>query len=202
MTMPTDIAALNESGQTAEQIAAALAADPVTVNDIPVNVLRPLLFVEWGLVSVDPATKQRSGPLIDLYVDERTPKEIRDGIGKLFAHLDDPTAEYVRTKTNSEWAGLWHAVVALLKLSDDQLAVLEKLHGGRKFAGVTVEQVQALIDEHDAEQAELAKQEALKPLRKNAVDGWNAFSMAADSGEIAADAKWADVRDQFWPMEN
>lgn len=200
MATYSDIQELHEAGQTAEQIKANLDANPLTVRDIPVNVLRPLLFVEWGLVNVDPVTKQRSGPLIDLYVSDQTPKELKAVIEKLFAHLDDPTAEYVRTESNKEWASAWHAVVAMLALSDEQLAVLDSLHGGRKFAGVTVEQIQGLIDARGAETAKEANRLALGPIETLAREGWNAFAAALDAGEIAVDASWSAVRDQFWPV--
>lgn len=143
LSYTADVAPFDVDGHTDAEIATAMAASRLTVRDVPASTLYMLLTVEWGLLTVDPVTLQRSGPLVDLYQHAQTPDELKAGIRTLFAILGPDTSRVVATSQVSAHAQLLFAVALALQLSEDRLTVLATLHGGERYATVTEADVTA-----------------------------------------------------------
>lgn len=177
----SDIATLVDAGKTDEEIAAALAANPLTVRDVPVATLRELVLIRWRLIFVDPVTGERSGPLIDIYSDLAEAAGVGAGaanLARMIAQLmTDTGTSVVALSTNVAYAESWWALLPSLNLSPDQLAELATLTGGRRYEGVAEADVAACRLRYDTH----AHYEA----------AMSACLTAIDAGESVADCKAA-----------
>src|SRR5690606_39081806 len=98
------------------------------------------------------------------------------GITTLIEHVNSPHAHSVRLSSRPDFAAVWHAVVALLSLPNDILQTVETLHGGRKHANITTEDVVN-------SRAEYIKQEEIERVRLLWQNAMSAAVLAASRGE-------------------
>lgn len=166
----TDIAGYVLDGKSDAEIQEILELDPRTVHDIRVKDIHRYAIAEWGLVVVDPVTRERSGPLITLYngVEDPGAKAL---LVKFLNHLlDNPSSQVVATSTDPTYAAAWHQMEEVLAqmpgpvlgvvLTPERRAILHDLHGGRKFAGVTEADIARVRRRHLLDSAILAAQSA------------------------------------------
>lgn len=145
------------AGKTDPQInadaAKALNSDPRTVRNVPIGKARQLLVTEWGLVYK--WGDSYLGPLAELYHALPADDPKREPVRKLITHLlDNPSAVEIDLATNAAYAGAFFELLdnPTLGLTPGQMASLEALHGGRKFAGVTEADVAACRLQHESRQ--------------------------------------------------
>ena len=128
---------------------------PLTVSYIPCRDLENLL--DWsGIAKRNAITSAWEGSLIDFMVSNAVPA-LSEGLGELFSHLNKPHSTGVDTdiqpwasKMADLLAGLEMAGVVNAQLVSDVVA----LAGGYAYAGLDEASVQAVRDQHAAEQAE------------------------------------------------
>ena len=162
-----DIRAHVEAGKTAAEIAPLLATDPLHVRDVTVISsddspdLQDVLVIEFEVLSPR-ENNHWVGSLVTAIAafDENDPRT--KGFHKLLALMRTP-GKVVHCSANPESGqliGMLTTLVAGLvstnggdKTGDDVRAAMNKLTGGRRYAGVTASQVQAVIDQEARDRA-------------------------------------------------
>ena len=147
-----DIESYIADGKTDAEIAFILEADPRTVRDIPIAVLRQYALIEWQLVYPAPGTGAPAGPLVDLHnglVAQDRP-EAAASVWRLICQiLFNTSAEAVLTASRADYATLWHELAPSILTHPEMVAAMEAVHGGRRFAGVTEADVAECRRMHD-----------------------------------------------------
>lgn len=139
-----DIAALHQAGQTADEIAAALADDYRTHSDINIARLAGELLIPTGLYSAIERLRDENAAASQLYdlMRERRIETIRTA-------TSPETAANIRRGFDGLIAG---GVLDGLPYTPEQIiGAFYALGGGLRFADVTAAEVQAVIDKHARE---------------------------------------------------
>jgi hypothetical protein len=180
-----DIAARVEAGETAEQIATALAASGVTVRPIDLSELRYYLR-DSGLL-VRGIDRPFEGGLVAVARSTSAPAALRSGLVDLITHVYDDSKATLSTDTPeiaARGSAMLAGLVQLGVMTPEQRTGFYSLGGGLRFADVTSETVQAAIDAQTA-------QEARNALSARLVAGASAGALAIEQGGDLASVRAA-----------
>ena len=128
---------------------------PLTASYIPCRDLENLL--DWsGIAKRNAITGAWEGSLIDFMVSNAVPA-LSEGLGELFSHLNKPHSTGVDTDVQP-WASKMADLLGGLQLAGvvnaQLVADVVALAGGYAYADLDESAVQAIRDQHAAEQAE------------------------------------------------
>ncbi len=168
---------------------------PLTVSYIPCGDLENLL--DWsGVAKRNAITGAWEGSLIDFMVSNAVPA-LSEGLGELFGHLNKPRSTGVDSN-EQPWAGSMANLLGGLEVAgliDSQFtADVVALAGGYLHPELDEATVQAIRDQHAADEAEAAADAALQAEIIANATKWDALLNAhinplKDSGDFS-DAAW------------
>ena len=168
---------------------------PLTVSHIPCRDLENLL--DWaGVAKRNAITGAWEGSLIDFMISNAVPA-LSEGLGELFSHLNKPHSTGVDTDVQpwaSKMADLLGGLQAAGVINAQLVADVVALAGGYAYENLDEAAVQAVRDQHDADEAESAALAALEAKIIINATKWDALLNAhinplKDSGDYS-DAAW------------
>lgn len=168
---------------------------PLTVSYIPCRDLENLL--DWaGIAKRNAITGAWEGSLIDFMVSNAVPA-LSEGLGELFSHLNKPHSTGVDTDVQpwaSKMADLLGGLQAVGAVSAQLTADVVALAGGYAYPALDEAAVQAIRDQHAADEAEAAADAALQAEIIANATKWDALlnvhiNPLKDSGDYS-DAAW------------
>lgn len=156
MNYVTHIKPLEDQGKSDAQIAAILGT--IRTSPIVLSELEAKLTL-WGILSRDPVTNNRQGPLVTAATGDSSLKPVAL---QLLSWLGSARSQQLSTQTADVapvWAAGIAAMVAGQVLTQSQADTLNSLGGSLQFPGVTEQQVTACRAAHvEAQEAAAAAQ--------------------------------------------
>lgn len=206
MAIPNqDIRPYIGSGMTFGEILVEL--EGLTLVDINIADLENYLDFE-GLAKRNPVTGAWEGTLVDIM---QSSSPLAGGLGELFSHINKPRSVVVAT-TEKTWAMKADALLDGLQsggvISVEQVEGFYSMGGGKKYPGVTLQDISDAIASENAEQAEIAaadaKNEAVIQIQNDYAVVYNAnFAPVLDGdspSKAACIAALRDMADQWEAM--